>query len=161
MSRHLVLLVALGTLLPLASCGNNAPKTGSSAGGGQVAATSGGTSAGTSAATSAATQAPTSGGTSGASHVVLPATYTLGPGERLIPATVSAPKSVPILLTLVSHDAGTHQVAIDVKPQPRTLTLPASGRASAKLGVLPAGSYTITVDGKPRGRLVVGVQPGP
>jgi hypothetical protein len=160
MSRQQLLLGALAALLPLAGCGNNAPKTGSATGG-QTAATSGSTSAATSGSTNGATQAPTSGGTSSATHVVLPATYILGPGERLIPATVSTPKSVPILLTIVSHDAGTHHVAIDVKPQPRTLTVPASGRASAKLGVLPPGGYAITVDGQHRGRLVVGVQPGP
>ncbi|HUZ29953.1 MAG TPA: hypothetical protein VMU90_11965 [Solirubrobacteraceae bacterium] len=160
MSRQLLLLGALGAVLPLAGCGNNAPKTGSTTGG-HIAATSGSPSAATSGSTNGATQTPTSGGPSSATHVILPATYTLGPSGSLSPSTVSAPKSVPILLTIVSHDAATHHVAIDVKPQPRTLTVPASGRASAKLGVLPPGSYTIAVDGKPRGRLVVGVQPGP
>jgi hypothetical protein len=160
MSRQLLLLCALGAVLPLAGCGNNAPKTGSTTGG-QIAATTGTTRTATSGSTTGATQAPTSGGTSSATHVILPATYTLGPSGSLSPSSVSAPKSVPILLTIVSHDTATHHVAIDVKPQPRTLTVRASGRASAKLGVLPAGGYAINIDGKPRGRLVVGVQPGP
>ena len=92
----------------------------------------------------------------------LPATFTLRPGGTLSPATVSAPASVPIALTVVASGAGSHRVTVETPPKPHTLNVPASGgRFSLQYGRLPKGSYPILVDGVVRAHLIVGVAPGP
>ena len=154
MSRRPVLLLALGTLLPLAGCGNNAPKTGSTA----AAAPGGATTSGR----PPAPGAPKPGGGGGPpASVILPATFSLSPQGSLSPASVSAPKNVPILLTIVSRDSRDHQVVVGTRPTRKLAVPPGIGRVSAKLGVLPPGTYSITVDGSVRGHLIVGVAPGP
>ena len=152
MSRRLLILSALAALLPLAGCGNNAPKP---------------------AATTAPSlrtpvprppqrpgNTPSHAHAGGSSNVELPATYTLNPNKTLTPATVSAPKAVPIVLTVISRDPRAATVVVRSNP-PHTLSVPASGRATTRLGVLKPGTYTVTLDGIPRGALIVGVQPGP
>jgi hypothetical protein len=154
MSRRLVLLLALGTLLPLASCGNNAPKSGSTAGAAQGGATTSG-------------RAPAPGGGAGGggtrppASAILPATFTLSPQGALSPASVSGPTGVPILLTIVSRDSRDHEVTVGTRPTRKLAVPPGVGRVSIKLGVLPKGTYSITVDGSVRGHLIVGVAPGP
>lgn len=152
MSRRLLILSALGALLPLAGCGNNAPKP--------AATTTPSLRSPVPRPPQRPGNAPSGHHPGGSSNVELPATYTLNPSQTLTPSTVSAPKSVPIVLAVVSRDARPATVGVRSNP-PHTLNVPASGRATTRLGVLPPGTYTVTVDGIPRAQLIVGVQPGP
>jgi hypothetical protein len=152
MSRRLLILSALAALLPLAGCGNNAPKP--------AATTAPSLRAPVPRPPQPPGNAPAAHHPGGSSNVELPATYTLNQSQSLTPSTVSAPKAVPIVLTVVSRDARPATVTVRSNP-PHTLNVPASGRATTRLGVLPPSTYTVTVNGIPRARLIVGVQPGP
>jgi hypothetical protein len=78
----------------------------------------------------------------------------------LNPSSVSAPGNVTIDLTVTSGDSHAHQVVLRTTP-PRTLAVPAGGRASLQLTGLKNGQYALTVDGTRAGVLIVGAQPGP
>lgn len=136
----------LAGLLLLSGCGNSAPRHAAIEHRGVPGAL--------------ATPAVTTG-SSGATNVELPATFTVRPGGTLTPATVSAPGSVPVLLTVISGDGRSHQVVVKLTPGSRTLRVPAGGRASARFTRLAKGSYPVAVDGVVRGHLMVGVAPGP
>jgi hypothetical protein len=151
LSRKALVLGVSAGLLSLSGCGKNAPTRAST-----TAA-----SHGAGAKSTPASTPPGSATTSGADHVVLPATFTAEPGGKLSPATVSGPGSIPVLLTVVSGDGRAHQVIVRVPPRPRTLHVPAAGRASLRLENLPVGSFAIVLDGAVRGRLITGVNPGP
>jgi hypothetical protein len=103
------------------------------------------------------TPTPAATSTTGASGVRLPATFTIGAGEKLSPPTVSAPSGVTVQLTVIAHDGRPHRVEV----ASRRLAVPAGGSASALLSGLRKVSYAVVVDGVKRGALVIGVQPGP
>jgi hypothetical protein len=151
MSRYIVVLGLSAALLPVAGCGNNAPKRGFA-----TRKQSGAPRAG--AQTAAAT---TPGLPPGSSNVELPATFTVRAGGAIMPSTISGPASVPVLLTVVSEDRAPHQLVVRTPPRPRALRVPPGGRASIRLGAPPRGSYPILLDGTVRAHLVIGVAPGP
>jgi hypothetical protein len=152
MSRVFGVLAVCAALV--AACGGSGPKTSSSA---ATAGHSGTRATVQTAATPTSTAPSGTTVTTGATDVRLPATFTISPGGTLAPPTVSAPASVAVELTLISHDAQAHRVAV----ASRTLTVPARGHASALLTGLKRGRHAIDVDGRARGALVVGAQPGP
>jgi hypothetical protein len=80
----------------------------------------------------------------------------------LSPPSVSAPPAVTIDLTVSSGDGHAHHVVLRTTP-PRSLAVPAGGRASLRLSGLKNGRYELLLDGAGAGAgvLVVGVQPGP
>jgi hypothetical protein len=82
-----------------------------------------------------------------------------GPG-RLNPSAVAAPAGVTIVVTVVSGDRRPHRFTLRTAP-PRTLAIPARGRASAQVTALKDGSYALDVDGATAGSLTIGVHPGP
>lgn len=86
--------------------------------------------------------------------------FQLGPGGRLTPPTISIPAFLAVALSVSSHDGASHTVTVRI-PSPLTVTVPAHGRAAAMLRGLRAGQYTILVDGRPRGTLAIGGEPGP
>ncbi len=90
----------------------------------------------------------------------LPATFTVARGGALSPPSVTAPAGVPIELTVISGDGNGHQIVLKA-PHRRTLSVPASGRASIAVTGLAAGRYPLEVDGAAKGTLVIGGQPGP
>jgi hypothetical protein len=67
---------------------------------------------------------------------------------------------VRINLTVSSGDGHAHQVVLRTTP-PRSLAVPAGGRASVQLTKLGNGRYALTVDGAHAGTLIVGAEPGP
>ena len=87
----------------------------------------------------------------------LPATFTVGPGGKLTPPSVTAPAGVLIGLTLISGDGRMHHVTVGAK----AIVVPAGGRTYTALQGLHAGRHPVIVDGSPRGTLVVGGSPGP
>ena len=95
--------------------------------------------------------------TAGASNVRLPAEFTIGPGDRLSPPSVTSPAGVLIGLTLISGDGKVHRVSVGS----RTLLVPAGGRTYTALQGLHTGRYPVIVDGVLRGVLVVGGKVGP
>jgi hypothetical protein len=185
-STRLVLSAIVATIL-LGGCGGDgSSRAGSGAAGTTVTATSvttstapapapaaptlsrGATSPGSSQATSPATARTTTATTvtttgapaGGAQRVRLPATFTVRPGGRLDPPTVSSPAFLAVEVTVISRDGRSHRVVVRV-PSPRTLSVPAGGRASVLIGGLRQGRYGIDLDGAPRGALEIGGEPGP
>jgi hypothetical protein len=96
----------------------------------------------------------------GASNVRLPAVYTILPGEKVSPGTVSAPAGVTIDLRVSSGDSRPHHVVLHTPGDP-ILTVPAKGSASLTIASLKNGHYALYVDGTDRAALIVGVAPGP
>ena len=150
MSRPLAGAVAI---VELAACGNSKPAhTATTAPAPRTAAST------TQAATTATYPQTTSHtSTAGASNVRLPAAFTIGPGDRLSPPSVTSPAGVLIGLTLISGDGKVHRVSVGS----RTLLVPAGGRTYTALQGLHTGRYPVIVDGVLRGVLVVGGKVGP
>ena len=96
----------------------------------------------------------------GSSNVRVPATFTVRPGTRLSPPQVSLPARLTVQVTVVSGDGHSHRVVV-MTPSPRTLSVPAGGRASVLIGGLKVGRYPLELDGTTAGLLVTGAQPGP
>ncbi|HZU40580.1 MAG TPA: hypothetical protein VE992_05995 [Solirubrobacteraceae bacterium] len=76
---------------------------------------------------------------------MLPADFTIDPGETVNPPIVTLPSSANVVLTIASRDARAHTVLVRSAP-PRSVRVPASGRASLRLDGLPDGNYVIDVD---------------
>ncbi|HEY2771947.1 MAG TPA: hypothetical protein VGI87_15330 [Solirubrobacteraceae bacterium] len=81
-------------------------------------------------------------------------------GGQLSPRLVTAPAFLAVQLTVSSGDGKSHQVVLET-PAPRTLSVPASGKASVLVPGLRAGEYALKVDGSTRGGLMIGGEPGP
>jgi hypothetical protein len=76
------------------------------------------------------------------------------------PSTVSSPAFVAVQVTLISADGHRHTARL-ATPSPKTIVVPAGGRASFRIAGLKAGQYSLYVDGLLRGALAVGGEPGP
>lgn len=97
-------------------------------------------------------------GGGGEEAVRVPATFVIVDG-RLTPPTISVPPRLAIELSLRSDGAA--HVLVLRSPQPQTLRVEAGGQASVRMPGLRAGSYDITLDGKPAGELIAGGEVGP
>jgi hypothetical protein len=95
----------------------------------------------------------------GATNVHIRASFTILRGE-LRPPQLTVPAFVAVGLTVVSGDGQTHHVVIQT-PVARPVTVPAGGHATVRLPGTRAGTYPVTIDGKPAGSLVVGGEGGP
>jgi hypothetical protein len=95
-----------------------------------------------------------------ATHVRLPATFTIAPDGTLNPPVIAVPASLPVQLTVVSKDGHAHHVVLQ-SAVPRALSVPANGKGSVLLTGLHKGDYKVVVDGKVKGSLSIGVQVGP
>jgi hypothetical protein len=78
----------------------------------------------------------------------------------LSPPQIAAPKQVTVALTVVSGDGKPHRFVLHT-PHRDQVTVPAGGSAKLTLKQLPPGSYSVQVDRALRGRLIIGVAPGP
>jgi hypothetical protein len=163
--RGLVVLVAVAlAAVTVAGCGGSSSHTGSTAAPSTQSVASSTTTAGAPTATpkTKTTQTQTAAPavattTTGASNVRLPATFSIASGGQLMPPTIGAPAGVTVELTVLSHDSKADQVVV----AGHRLSVPAGGSASALLSRLQKRTYTVAVDGLPRGSLVIGVAPGP
>lgn len=77
--------------------------------------------------------------------------------DAVAPPTVTVPAFLPIGLSARSTDGRAHRVTV----AGTTVSVPASGTASARLDGLRRGTYEVQVDGRPLGELVAGDEPGP
>jgi hypothetical protein len=145
--------VAIAVLL--AACGGSSAKPPPATSNAPPPTTASGSFSGTFPITTPNTTGRTS--TAGATGVRLPAVFTIAPGGKLTPASVSAPAGVLIGLTVISGDGRAHRVTVGVM----ALAVPAGGRAYAALQGLHTGRYPVLVDGVRRGTLIVGGQVGP
>jgi hypothetical protein len=107
----------------------------------------------TSSAQSSAARAPDT-------NVRLPAAFTIEAGGALQPPEIAAPKHTDIDLTVRSGDGHEHELVLET-PHRYHATVRPGAPAKLLLKELPDGSYGIEVDHVVRGRLIVGVAPGP
>lgn len=134
----------------------SAPSAGDTSSVATVANNPPGSGSGTS--TSAIATSPASSGGVQIAHV--PATFTVGRGDSVNPLIVSAPVHVPIELAVISGDGRPHRVRVRIS-SPRSLTVPARGRASVLLSGLAAGRYIVEIDGVSGAALDIGGEPAP
>jgi hypothetical protein len=92
--------------------------------------------------------------------VRLPARFVVRSGGALSPPQIAAPRQVTVALTVVSGDGKAHRLVLHT-PHREQVTVPAGGSAQLTLKGLPPGGYSVQVDGALRGRLIIGVAPGP
>ncbi len=90
----------------------------------------------------------------------LPARFTIGAGGRLSPAVVAAPAHIDIEVSIRCTDRHIHRVVV-ATPHRHTLRVSRSSAAHVLLTGLRNGTYAINIDGRPRGKLIVGAIPGP
>jgi hypothetical protein len=165
----LAILAALA--LGLAACGDD------SGGGSSGVASTGSTSPSVTTTPSATEPAPADTGPStappgGAEHtarekeqaageepVRVDARLTLR-GGRLRPSTVSTPAFLAVQFSVVNLDRVARVVVVKADRDYR-LRLAAGRRAERQIPGQPAGSYPVLVDGRRRGALVFGGEPGP
>jgi hypothetical protein len=138
-------------ILPLSGCGNGSSSPSSAPAPARAS---------TSTATPATAPETTSSvpSTNGSATAVLPANFTAAADGSLSPATVAAPASTAIVLTITSK--ASRPLRVFVVPG-RFFTVPAGGRGSVRLDGLKPGRHQIYIEGIPRGTLVVGAAPGP
>ena len=167
MSRRTAALVlgALASVLPLTGCGSTSTSSSGSSATGTAARTSATTPSVAAPSTRTTPRVAPSTRTTprvapsnGAATAVLPAAFTANSDGSLTPSTVAAPVSTTVLLTITSK--ASHPLRIFLSAG-RFLTVPAGGRGSLRLPGLKAGRYSIYVEGRIRGALVVGAAPGP
>jgi hypothetical protein len=175
MRRPLLALECLAALTLLACGGSashssttasapaSAPTTSSSV---SAQKTSSSTTLTASSATTSAGPGPGTPGSTGSApapgqeKIRLPANFTVHSGGRLTPAALSAPAFLAVSLSVASGDQRLHRIVVRTRP-PHSLLVPAGGRASVLIAGLRPGRYAILVDGKARGTLDVGGEPGP
>lgn len=161
---------AVAIALALAGCGGSSGTGSSSSSSGASAPTSTTTST-SSTSGSAATQT----GTVTASNTVvtkasassttnaapsLPANFVIEPGGRLNPSQVGAPAHTSIAFTVSSKGRHSHRVSLGT-PQPHSFEVTKAHPGGLVLTGLHNGTYAVDIDGHPRGKLIVGVTPGP
>jgi hypothetical protein len=106
-----------------------------------------------SSSTSAAAQAPNS-------DVRLPVTFAIGAGGSLAPPEIAVPKDIEIDLTVASKDGSSHTFALKT-PHEYLATVRPGTPTRALLEGTPPGTYTVAVDDRAAGKLIIGVAPGP
>jgi hypothetical protein len=131
----------------LAACGGGGASTPSAASSTASAASS--TASATSSTPSATSSTPSAG-----TNVRLAAPFTILDGGAVTPAVVTVRAQIPLELVVDSRDGRGHRARLDTPASP-PIVVPAHGRAEQLLPALPAGSYRLIVDGRPRAALRV------
>lgn len=100
------------------------------------------------------------GGAGDEQPIRVPADFRIGSGG-MTPASVSVPAFLAVQVTIVSADGKAHTVVL-ATPKPRTIEVPAGGRASVRLPGLRPGRYALRPTDDVGGAVVVaGGEPGP
>ena len=99
-------------------------------------------------------RSPTSITATAGTNVRLPARFTILASGRLSPPAVTVPAHVALELVVVSQSGRAHRALLHI-PDARPLTVPPKGPAEQLIGALPAGTYPLSIDGRPRGTLRV------
>jgi hypothetical protein len=85
---------------------------------------------------------------------------SIAAGGAISPPVVSVPSGVGVELHVTNHGSAAATVALSVPSHPSAHVAPgASGTLQS--GGLKDGTYRITVNGTPRGQLMIGAQGGP
>jgi hypothetical protein len=90
----------------------------------------------------------------GSTNVRLPAHFTILQSGAVSPAVVSVRGQIPLELIVVSQDGRAHRARLDTPASP-PISVPANGRVEQLLPALPAGTYRLLIDGRPRAALHV------
>ena len=173
MTRRACLGIAIASM-STAACGGSGsssassnPGPGASTTGSASSATT--TSASSSAAvtrsTASASGSPTPSSTSAAARarngdIRVPAAFAIGAGGSLAPPLIAVPKQIDIELILTSNDGKSHTFELNA-PHEYHATVRPGAPTRALLNGIPAGTYSVAVDHRVAGRLIVGVAPGP
>jgi len=86
--------------------------------------------------------------------------FSIRPGGRLSPRSVSAPAFLAVDVSVTSADGHAHGVLIQADRDYR-LQVPPGGSDTVRIGGQRAGEYPILVDGRSAGHLSIGGEPGP
>lgn len=86
----------------------------------------------------------------------IPARFTYRDG-RLTPRVITVPATLRVAVTVAFADGKPHTILLGGKP------VPVTGGAAATVvrGLRKGRSLTVTIDGRPAGRVVSGLRPGP
>jgi hypothetical protein len=98
------------------------------------------------------------GGASAGAHVE--ANVSIAASGDISPPVVSVPSGVGVELHVTNHGSAAATVALSVPSHPSAHVVP-GGRGTLETGGLKDGTYRITVNGTPRGQLMIGAQGGP
>jgi hypothetical protein len=168
--RRLTPVMAVVVSLLAAGCGgastsSSSSQAGSGSGSGSGPGTAAGTvtAAGTGGSQTSSATATSSSTTSTATAdtgVRLPATFTIRAGDILLPGVVAAPKHTAVALTVRSGDDRAH-VFVLLTPHRRMARVLPGKPLRLLLKGLPNGAYAVKIDGRVRGRLIIGATPGP
>ncbi len=103
---------------------------------------------------------PTTSSSNGGSEPVrIDATFTLR-GGRLSPRTVSTPSFLAVSLSVRNGDRTAHSILVRADRDYRLAVGPLR-RAARQIPGQRAGTYPVLVDGRRRGALIFGGEPGP
>ena len=101
------------------------------------------------------------GGQSGASQGAhVETNVTVAANGDVSPPVVSVPSGVGVELHVTNHGSSAATVALSVPSHPTVHVAPGAGGTLETAG-LKDGTYRITVNGTPRGQLMIGAQGGP
>jgi hypothetical protein len=98
------------------------------------------------------------GGASQGAHVE--ANVTIAASGDISPPVVSVPSGVGVELHVTNHSNAAATVALSVPSHPSAHVAPGAS-STLETGGLRDGTYRITVNGTPRGQLMIGAQGGP
>jgi hypothetical protein len=86
--------------------------------------------------------------------------FAIGVGGSLTPPQIAVPEQFDIDLTVTSNDGRSHTFELRMPREYRATVRP--GRPTrARLKGTPPGTYTVVVDDRVDGKLIIGVAPGP
>lgn len=97
-------------------------------------------------------------GGGGEESIRVPAAFAIR-GGALTPPQVTVPPRLAVELS-VRSDGQPHTIVLRT-PEPQTLRLEAGTTGSVRMPGLRAGTYEITLDGRPAGQLIAGGEVGP
>jgi hypothetical protein len=82
------------------------------------------------------------------------ARFTILASGAVSPSAVTVPAHIPLELAVVSGAGRAHSAVLRI-PGAKPLSVPAHGTAEQLIPALPAGTYALSLDGRPRAALHV------
>jgi hypothetical protein len=96
----------------------------------------------------------------GEQRIRVPASFTVAPGGRLTPPTITVPPFLAVEISIRAADGRPHRLVLQTAP-PHALRVAAGKRAALGIPGLRAGRYPVMLDGRRAGALVAGGEVGP
>lgn len=85
---------------------------------------------------------------------------TIAASGALSPPVVSVPSGVGVELHVTNHDSAAATIALST-PAHQSVHVAPGASGTLETGGLKDGTYRITVNGSPKGQLMIGAQGGP